>query len=142
VTVSVGGEATLNPTENLAPGSKHTATAKGGDAGAKDDEGTPLAGEFAWSFTTAGGDDTTPLPVPSVTLVNRLAHPGQGASNAVWIMIVAAFCIVLIGAGYTLARIALGQAVEGFDPELMLAVFATATGFLAGLLSPSPSGGR
>ena len=59
-----------------------------------------------------------------------LAPPGQGTSNIVWIMIVAAFCI------------ALGQVVQGFDPELMLTVFTASAGFLAGLLSPSPIGGR
>jgi hypothetical protein len=57
-------------------------------------------------------------------------------------MIVAAFCLVLIGGGYTLAWIALGHAAEGFDPELMLTVFTAFAGFLAGLLSPSPIGGR
>ncbi len=69
-----------------------------------------------------------------------LAPPGQGTSNIVWIMVVAAFCIVLIGGGYTLMRIALGQLAEGFDPQLMLVVFTTAVGFLGGVLSnPHPS---
>ena len=55
-------------------------------------------------------------------------------------VVVAAICLVLVGAGYTLARIALGQGAEGFDPELMLVVFTASAGFLAGLLSPSPIG--
>jgi hypothetical protein len=71
-----------------------------------------------------------------------LAPPGQGTSNIVWMMIVAAFCLVLIGGGYTLMRIALGHAAEGFNPELMVAVITLSAGFLTGLLTPSPIGGR
>ena len=57
--------ATLTPTAPLAAGKLHTATVKGGIAGAKDLAGNPLTADFVWTFTTV--TDTTP---PTITQMN------------------------------------------------------------------------
>ena len=64
--VSLGGQtATLNPNANLLPSTTYTATVKGGASGVKDLAGNALAADVSWSFTTAGGGDTTPPTITS-----------------------------------------------------------------------------
>ncbi len=46
-------KATLDPDAPLDPRSSYTATVKGGADGVKDSSGNPLAGDEAWTFTTA-----------------------------------------------------------------------------------------
>lgn len=72
----------------------------------------------------------------------QLPLPGQETTDKVWRMIVLSFSIVLVGAFTALALVATGavQAIFGQPgtDDVMLTVFTTAAGFLAGLLSPSP----
>ena len=56
--------ATFTPAANLAPNTVFTATIK---AGAKDNSGKTLAGDYVWSFTTGATPDTTK---PTVTLTD------------------------------------------------------------------------
>jgi hypothetical protein len=72
----------------------------------------------------------------------RVPRPGQAAADRIWNIIVTAFAIVLVGAFVALALVTTGagEALWGNagTDEVMLTVFTTAAGFLAGLLSPSP----
>ncbi|MBT2521997.1 Ig-like domain-containing protein, partial [Arthrobacter sp. ISL-28] len=56
--------ATLNPDADLASDTMYTATIKGGSDGLKDIAGNALASDKTWTFTTAGGGDTS---APTVT---------------------------------------------------------------------------
>ena len=67
-----------------------------------------------------------------------LPPPGQKTSDRIWTIIVSSFSIVLVGAFLALGSIAVGLAAKGSVSDVMLTVFTTAAGFLAGLLSPSP----
>src|SRR6185369_15792981 len=61
--------ATLTPSAALASSTTYTATVRGGatDPRAKDVAGNAVASSVSWSFTTAGGPDTT---APTVTVVS------------------------------------------------------------------------
>lgn len=66
----------------------------------------------------------------------------QATSDRVWTTIVTGFTIVLIGAFVALALVHTGTMGYLYDAtingDVLLTVFTTAAGFLAGLLSPSP----
>ncbi len=72
----------------------------------------------------------------------QLPLPGLEASEKLWRTIVTSFSIVLVGAFLALALIATGTVAYLYNSEptgdVMLTVFTTAAGFLAGLLTPSP----
>jgi hypothetical protein len=72
----------------------------------------------------------------------QLPLPGLEASEKLWRTIVTSFSIVLVGAFLALALIATGTVAYLYSSEptgeVMLTVFTTAAGFLAGLLAPSP----
>lgn len=60
--------------------------------------------------------------------------PGRFTSDAIWCIVVIAFVVVMIG-----GAVALVAAIfSGNKPDLLLTIFTTAAGYLAGLLSPSP----
>ncbi len=61
-----------------------------------------------------------------------VSGPAQDAVDRLWRIIVTSFAIVLVGSFLALAPVATGT------DDVMLTVFTTAAGFLAGLLSPSP----
>ena len=67
-----------------------------------------------------------------------LSLPTQGITDWLWLIIVLAFAIVLVGAFLALARV-IGVDV---DIDKMLTVFTTVSAFLAGLLVPSPLGSK
>jgi hypothetical protein len=77
-------------------------------------------------------------------LVQRFGvpSPGQEAADRIWRIIVTSFAIVLVGAFLILALVSTGTVAWLFGKpgtaDVMLTVFTTAAGFLAGLLSPSP----
>ncbi|HJT57196.1 MAG TPA: hypothetical protein VJ761_11925 [Ktedonobacteraceae bacterium] len=57
--------------------------------------------------------------------------------NAIWIIIVISFALILVGAFITLA---MAVFIYGkLSGDLLLTVFTTAAAFLAGLLTPSPN---
>jgi hypothetical protein len=55
--------------------------------------------------------------------------------GALWIIVVCAFAVVLVGAFVVLA---VGVFVKDIRPELVLTMFTSVVGFLAGLFAPSP----
>lgn len=72
--------------------------------------------------------------------------PAQAAADRIWRIIVTSFAIVLVGSFLALALVATGTVGYLFGKtgtdDVMLTVFTTAAGFLAGLLSPSPLADR
>jgi len=88
-TVMAGGEtptATLTPASPLAMGTSYTATAKSGPSGVKDLAGNPMAGDYTWSFTTAGAPSPPPpatCPCTIWTAATTTPSGPDGDTNAV-----------------------------------------------------------
>jgi hypothetical protein len=69
-----------------------------------------------------------------------LDRPTQGANDWIWLVVVSAFAVVLVGAFVTLAlAVFVAPAQGGVKPELILATFTSVVGFLAGIFVPSPA---
>lgn len=65
--------------ESFSPSTSYTATIKGGDDGAKDLAGNPLASDYVWSWATGVAPDTTS---PTVILATPLANARDVALNS------------------------------------------------------------
>src|SRR5262245_48742410 len=83
-------------------------------------------------------------PDQRMELARRIAFPDPGAKvrDVIWVMVITAFSLVLVGSFVTIA-IALFRGVpkdSGANPELVLSMFTSVIGFLAGLFVPSPMG--
>jgi len=69
-----------------------------------------------------------------------LEGPTRQAGDMLWLVVVTAFAVILIGAFITLAAgVFVAPAQNGVKPELILTTFTSAVGFLAGLFVPSPA---
>lgn len=72
----------------------------------------------------------------------RLPEPSTSANNAIWLIVVASFSLVMLGAAYVLGAGVTTKldaaATYAAKSDTILTLFTTATAFLAGLLSPSP----
>lgn len=69
-----------------------------------------------------------------------LGPPTQKARDRLWLVVVIAFAIVLVGGFVTLALgVFMTPAKDGVKPELILTTFTSVVGFLAGLFVPSPA---
>jgi hypothetical protein len=72
-----------------------------------------------------------------------LTPPDEKSKNKIWLIIIWACSIVMVGSFIILglgAFIEFADPAKGTKPELILVVFTTVTGFLFGLVSPSPVG--
>jgi len=77
--------ATLDPAANLEASATYTATVQGGSSGAKDAAGNPLASDVSWTFTTAGGSNSPPVPVvdaPSASLTWKVGDTVSFSGHA------------------------------------------------------------
>jgi hypothetical protein len=63
---------------------------------------------------------------------------GQGVTNVLWVMIVSAFVIVLLGGGFLLYDMSKNQQ----DTSVILPIITTVLGALVGLMAPSPVQGK
>lgn len=63
--------------------------------------------------------------------------PGRQVTDLIWMVIIVSFALILVGAFITLALAVF--AYGKLSGDLLLTVFTTAAGFLAGFLAPSPS---
>lgn len=68
--------------------------------------------------------------------------PDSNTSNAIWLIVICSFALVMIGAAYVLgvgvtSKLDAG-AIYASKSDTILTVFTTVVAFLAGLLSPSP----
>jgi len=68
-----------------------------------------------------------------------LPDPDATTVNLIWRVIVGAFVLALLGAVAVLAYNAVAQKPTA---EVLVTIFTTAVGFLAGLLTPSPAQNR
>ncbi|MDQ3630269.1 MAG: phytase, partial [Actinomycetota bacterium] len=78
--------ASLDPSADLESAATYTATLQGGEGGAKDAAGNPLAADRTWSFSTSAPPDTTPPETtvdsgPSGTTNSRSARLGFSSSE-------------------------------------------------------------
>ncbi len=72
-------------------------------------------------------------------LGTRIPDPDPATSNTIWLIIIWAFSIVMVGAVAVLSfSVFVAPPTGGTKPEIILAVFTTVTAFLAGLFAPSP----
>jgi hypothetical protein len=80
------------------------------------------------------------------TTERRLPPPSQATNNAIWLIVVIAFALVMVGAAYVLGTgvtSKLDASVQYVTKgETILTVFTTTVGFLAGLLASSPVKGK
>jgi hypothetical protein len=84
----------------------------------------------------------TKLSVQAVDQLPRLEPPSPPANDRIWLLIVGAFALVMIGSAAVLGAGVFSQVVDASKQitksDTILTVFTTVVGFLAGLLAPSP----
>ena len=68
-----------------------------------------------------------------------IGGPGPQARDKLWLIVVAGFSTVLVGSFLALAVGVFVPASGKVQPELILALFTSVVGFLAGLFVPSPA---
>lgn len=71
-------------------------------------------------------------------VAGTLGPPSDHTRDYLWLIVVIAFAIVLVGAFLTLAIGVFINASGKVKPELILTMFTSVVGFLAGLFVPSP----
>lgn len=77
--------------------------------------------------------------------VSGVQSPGQVVSDRIWLIIVTSFACVLLGAFLSLAAnvflamFRVQAPTDSANLQLLLTMFTSAVGFLAGLLVPSPA---
>lgn len=71
--------------------------------------------------------------------VGKLLPPDETTSNKVWLIIIWAFTLVMIGSVFVLCfSLFTAPVKDATKPETILTIFTTVTAFLAGLFAPSP----
>jgi hypothetical protein len=77
-----------------------------------------------------------------VNQLPRIQPPDTKTSNAIWLIIVISFVLVMVGAVYVLGAGVTSKLEANVSyvtkSDTILTVFTTSVAFLAGLLSPSP----
>jgi polyferredoxin len=75
-------------------------------------------------------------------LARQLAPPEPATRNTLWLIVISAISLVVVGSFITLAVAVFVARPEKtyVTPELILTMFTSAIGFLAGLFVPSPAG--
>jgi ABC-type uncharacterized transport system permease subunit len=69
-------------------------------------------------------------------------QPRSRTADRIWLIVVCAFAVVLLGSFATLAVSVFTPVAEGgTSGQTILAVFTSVVGFLAGLFTPSPASG-
>lgn len=67
-----------------------------------------------------------------------LGNASEGVVNTLWVMIVGAFVIVLLGGGYLLYDMSKNEQ----DTSVIVPIITTVLGALVGLMAPSPVQGK
>jgi len=72
-----------------------------------------------------------------------LPAPGEKTRDRLWLVVVSAFAFVLAGSFVSIATAMFVTVPQGgVKPELVLTMFTSVVGFLAGLFVPSPAGNK
>ncbi len=71
-----------------------------------------------------------------------IGGPSEHTRDVLWKIVVVSFAFILAGAFLTLALGVFFEAKGKVNPELILTMFTSVIGFLAGLFVPSPVGNR
>lgn len=86
-----------------------------------------------------------PLEEQAATIrAARIAAPGfkepsDVVRDQLWLIVIVAFAIVLVGSFFTLAiSVFVAPSAGGTSGQVILTLFTTVVGFLAGLFTPSP----
>ena len=74
----------------------------------------------------------------ALSTAGAMPPPTDGARDRLWLIVVCAFAIVLVGSFTALAVGVFVPASGKVTPELILTMFTSVVGFLAGLFVPSP----
>lgn len=83
--------------------------------------------------------DSKKAVVESVGGTMPIGQPGDKARDRLWLLVVGAFVIVLVGSFGTLAYAVFNPPdSDKVKPELILSLFTSVVGFLAGLFVPAP----
>ncbi len=82
--------------------------------------------------------DSLPSEDQKKVATSVLAGPTDKVRDWIWLIAVAAFAIVLVGSFITLAISVFVTVPGGTSAQLILTVFTSVVGFLAGLFAPSP----
>ena len=89
-------------------------------------------------------DTLKKLGVQAVDQLPRLELPTPPANDRIWLLIVGAFALVMVGSAAVLGIGVFGEVPDATKQitksDTILTVFTTVVGFLAGLLAPSPVG--
>ena len=73
-------------------------------------------------------------------LQTAIGKPGAKTRDTLWFIVIGAFAVVVVGSFVVLAvGVFLKPAEGGVNGELILAMFTSVVGFLAGLFTPSPA---
>ena len=82
------------------------------------------------------------LSAEAVQQLPRLVPPTSPTNDRIWLVVVASFALVMVGAVVVLGLGVFGTTQDAAKQitksDTMLTVFTTVVGFLAGLLAPSP----
>jgi hypothetical protein len=66
-------------------------------------------------------------------------EPSDGVRDRLWLIVIAAFAVVLVGSFITLAiSVFVAPSSGGTSGQIILTMFTSVVGFLAGLFAPSP----
>jgi hypothetical protein len=69
-----------------------------------------------------------------------LPLPSKRTNNTLWVIVLSAFSLVLMGTAATIAiGMFTGPAAGATKPELVLTMFTSVVGFMAGVFVPSPA---
>jgi hypothetical protein len=79
-------------------------------------------------------------PKEQKELLSAIGGPSASIRDQLWLIVVIAFGLVLVGSFLTLAVGVFYK--EKTSPELILTMFTSVVGFLAGLFVPSPIANR
>ncbi len=85
--------------------------------------------------STASGNDTIQTDLKASV---HLAAPNQVITDKIWLIVIIAFAAVLVGSFLTLALSTFLVPKNEVNLQILLTIFTTVTGFLAGLFSTSP----
>jgi len=81
-----------------------------------------------------------------INAIRGLPPPTGATRNWIWTIVVAAFALVLVGTFVTIAiamfTMQAKDTINMAKPELVLSMFTSVVGFLAGLFVPSPVANR